>query len=86
MKDDFEKFIEDMFKIDKHENFEFKTLYGFTFVYKRTIYLVGGNLSSAEISPAGIIFEENDEIYFAPLDETIKIETIVKEFVENSLG
>lgn len=85
MKYDVEKFITDLFKIDKHENFEFKTLYGFTFVFKRTIFVMNGNISSAELSPAGIIFEENDEIYFAPLDETIKIEAIVKEFVDNCL-
>ena len=85
MKDEIEKFITDLFSIDEHESFEFKTLYGFTFAFKRTVFEVNGMISSEELSPAGIIFEENDEIYFAPLDETIKIEAIVKEFVEKCL-
>ena len=81
MKDDFEKFIEDMFKIDKHENFEFKTLYGFTFVFQKWILTYGENYSSSEIKPVGIIYEENGEYYLAPLDETIEIDAIIKEFV-----
>lgn len=85
MKDDIEEFIEDMFKIKHHDKYEFKTLYGFTFVFKRTAFEVNEKIASAEISPAGIIYEENDEIYLAPLDETIEIETIVKEFVDKCL-
>ena len=85
MKSEIENFITDLFQMDRHDSFEFKTLYGFTFVFKRTIFEVNGNISSEELSPAGIIFEENDEIYFALLDETIKIETIVEEFVKDCL-
>ena len=85
MKDDIEEFIEDMFKINHHNRYEFKTLYGLTFVFKRTTFEVDEKVASEEISPVGIIYEENDEIYLAPLDETIKIEPIVKEFVDNCL-
>ncbi|MBQ6511697.1 hypothetical protein [Methanobrevibacter sp.] len=85
MKDDIEEFIEDMFKIKHHDRYEFKTLCGFTFVFKRTTFEVNEKVASEEISPAGIIYEENDEIYLAPLDETIKIEAIVKEFVDKCL-
>ena len=85
MKDKIEDYLEDLFKIYTKENFEFKTLCGFTFVIKRTMFELDGRASSEEISPAGIIFEENDEIYFAPLDETIKIEAIVEEFVKHCL-
>ena len=85
MKDEVEKFLEDIFKIDHHDKFEFRTLFGFTFVIKQTVFEVNDKISSEEISPVGIIYEENDEIYFAPLDETIKIEPIIKEFVNYCL-
>lgn len=85
MKDDVENLIADILKINHQDQFEFKTLCGFTFVFKRTTFDVNGNVSSQEISPVGIIYEENDEIYFAPLDEITKIEPIVEEFVKNYL-
>ena len=41
------------------------------------------SLTSAEIKPVGIFYEENGEFYLAPLDETINIEQIVEEYVKN---
>jgi predicted transglutaminase-like protease len=43
------------------------------------------HIPSASIRPVAIIYEENDQYYLAPLDEPIKINEIVKEFVENIL-
>ena len=43
---------------------------------------INNNLSSAEILPIGIIYDENGEYYFAPLHETDEIHEIVKSFVE----
>lgn len=86
MNDDIEKFIEDIFEISHDEKFEFKKFCGFIFVFKRTTYRLRGTVTSDEISPAGIIYEENDEIYLAPLDEIVEIEAIVKEFVKDYLN
>lgn len=64
---------------------ELKTLYGFTFVFKTRIIHTKGKISSAEIKPLGIIYDENDQYYFAPLDEVDNIDEIVKEYVEKYL-
>ena len=42
-------------------------------------------ISSAEIKPLGIIYEENGEYYLSPLDRIDDIEAIMKEFVESYL-
>ena len=85
MKEKIEEFIEDLFTIDHESHYRFKSLYGFTFVFRETIFEFHGKISSAEIRPVGIIYEENDEFYFAPLDEIDKIEPIVKEFIDFAL-
>jgi hypothetical protein len=56
-----------------------------TFGFKSEIASVRDSVSSASIIPMGIIYRENDEYYFAPLDETYQINEIVKEFVEKEL-
>ena len=78
-------FIEDIFDFKIDTEYHFKTLYGLTFVFKSEIATVRDNVSSASIIPMGIIYRENDEYYFAPLDETYQIDDIVKEFVEKEL-
>ena len=55
MKDDIEEFIEVMFKIKHHDRYEFKTLCGFTFVFRRTTFEVNDEIASEEMSPVGII-------------------------------
>ena len=85
MNDKFEEFIADFFEINENINYEFHNLYGLIFVFKRTVFEFRKEIASTEISPVGIIYEENDEIYFAPLDEVTKIDAIVKEFVKNLL-
>ena len=83
MSDNILEDIKDIFKITQDITYDFKTLYGFTIVFKTNITSVGGKISSAEIQPVGIIYEENDQYYFAPLDKAENITEIVKEFVEN---
>lgn len=77
-----DKILKDIFNIKMDTSYEFKELYGLTFVFRRMTFIFKPPASSAEIRPAGIIYEENDQYYFAPLDETVDIEEIVKEFVK----
>lgn len=72
----------DQFNIRKNVEFKFREIFGFTFVFRQTFFCIGEKVSSAEIKPVGIIYEENGEFYFAPLDEVSEIDAIVKEFVE----
>ena len=78
-------FVEDIFDFKIDTEYHFRTLHGLTFVFKSEIATVRDNVSSASIIPMGIIYRENDEYYFAPLDETYQINEIVKEFVEKEL-
>ena len=63
----------------------FKKIHGFTFVFKEEILAIKNQIASGEIKPIGIIYEENGEYYFAPLDEVDDIKPIIKIFVENYL-
>lgn len=85
MKDEIIDFLKGELDMDGHVDFEFREAYGFTFVFRKSILTYGENYSSGEIRPVGIIYEENGEYYLAPLDETIEIDAIVKEFVRNCL-
>ena len=75
----------DMFSINETCNFEFREVCGFTFVFKTRILTMNDKLTSASIKPVGIIYEENGEYYFAPLDETVDINVIIEEFVKKCL-
>ena len=83
MKDEIMEFLIDQFDITEDTTFEFREICGFTFVFKKSFFTYHEKYSSAEIRPVAIIYEENGEFYLAPLDETTKIDAIVKEFVEN---
>ena len=85
MKDEINEFLVDLFELDKKTKIEFRKLYGFTFAFKTTILKINSEISSAEIRPVGIIYEENDEYYFAPLDKVTKKEEIIKKYVEDFL-
>lgn len=65
---------------------EFKKLYGFTFVFEKNTVTINDNIASAEIKPVGIIYEENDEYYFAPLDAVNNINVIVEEFAKKYMS
>lgn len=82
MSDDILDEIKNIFEITEDTDYEFRKLYGFTFVFKRKIISVGEKISSAEIKPAGIIYEENGQYYYAPLDKTENITEIIEKYVE----
>ena len=73
---------EEFFKITQDTEFKFKDSYGFTFVCEENILRINEKISSVELKPVGIIYEENDEYYFAPLDEVGDIKAIINEFMK----
>lgn len=85
MKDEILEFIKDEFEFDEKVEIDFREICGFTFVIKTSILKLNEKLSSAEVKVIGIIYEENDEYYFAPLDKVGKKDPIIEEFVEKCL-
>ena len=83
MDSDIRKFVHDALDIEVTSEYEFRKLYGFTFVFRTDMIAINDRISSAEIAPIGIIYDENGEYYYAPLDVTDEIDKIVKKFVEN---
>lgn len=75
-------FIYDTLNIEETIRYEFRTICGFTFAFKKEEIRINNHLSSAEILPAGIIYEENGEFYFAPLHDAVEIDEVIKSFVE----
>ena len=73
---------EGFFKINQDTEFKFKDSYGFTFVFEENILRINEKISSTELKPVGIIYEENGEYYFAPLDEVGDIKAIINEFMK----
>lgn len=73
----------EIFEIRQDTEIEFKEMYGLTFAFIRKITQIKERISSAEISPLGIIYSKNGEYYFAPLDEVQNINEIVREYVKN---
>ena len=76
------KFIGNMFDFTVKSEYDFRELYGFTFVFRRDIVIMNDQMTSAEIQPVGIIYEENGQYYYAPLHGSDEIEDIVQEFVK----
>ena len=44
--------------------------------------LIKDKISAYEIIPIGIIYTENDEYYFAPLDRVDYIDDVIEEYVK----
>ena len=82
MSDNIFKDIKSIFEIRDNTTFEFKEICGFTFVFKTQILILRNKVSSAEIKPVGIIYEEKGEFYFAPLGRAGDIDEIVREYVK----
>ena len=80
MDSDIEKFIKDTLDLNETIDYEFKELYGFTFVFKQSIISFNDNVSSLEIKPVGIIYKEHNEICYAPLDKNENVEEIIKNY------
>ena len=74
--------LKDIFEIRQENQYEFKKVFGFTFVFKKRILYFRDNVASAEISPLGIIYDENGEYYFAPIRRSVNISEVVKEYVK----
>ncbi len=85
MPDEIKKFVEDLFSIEEKNEYEFRHLYGFTFVFKRSLIIIMDSATSVEIKPVAIIYEENGEYYLAPIDVVDDIAGLVKEYVENCI-
>ena len=79
------EFFDEMLEITDHIEYVFEKRFGLTFVFRRDITFIRDKITSAEIIPMGIIYEENDQYYFAPLYDKDEIEAIVKEFVEKEI-
>ena len=82
MEDKLKKFVYDTFEIETDSEYQFKEMYGLAFVFKNETVMINKRLSSKLLSPVGIIYEENDEYYFAPLDEVGDIKVIINEFMK----
>lgn len=82
MNEHIEDLIEDMFDFSIEREYLFEKRYGFTFVMRRDIATFNDQMSSAEIKPVGIIYEENGEYYYAPLYGEGEIDDIIQEFVK----
>lgn len=85
MSDNILKDIENLLEVKYDTTYDFKEVYGLTFAFKIIVIRFRGRISSAEISPVGIIYEENGEYYLAPIDEAVNIHEIVKEFVKKCI-
>lgn len=83
MEDKIKEFVYDTFEIETDSEYQFKELYGLTLVFKNDIITIGKRISSCSLSPVGIIYEENNEYYFAPLDKSVSLRDIVREYVKN---
>lgn len=80
-----DNFLKDLFKITEDTSFEFKEICGFTFAFMTKTTLINNKISSYEIQPVGIIYVENDEYYFAPIEEMENIDEVIEKYVENCL-
>lgn len=85
MEDKITRFIYDTFEIERDSKYHFRNLYGLTFVFKDDVITMRNHVRSYSISPIGIIYKENEEYYFAPLDRTATLNEIIKEYVEECL-
>lgn len=85
MEDKLKKFVHDTFEIETDGEYQFKEMYGLTFVFKNETVLIKKRIISNSLSPVGIIYEENDEYYFAPLDENISLSDVVPEYINKCL-
>lgn len=78
-------FIHDALNFNVIVEYDFRKLYGFTFAFKSEFIGMKDHLTSASITPVGIIYEENGEFYLAPLYDDIEIEEVIKSYVEKEI-
>ena len=63
---------------------EFKDINGLTFVFTINFIFIEDKIASAEITPTGIIYRNNKDIFFAPLSETNDLKEIIKKYVDEN--
>ena len=80
-----EKLIEDFVKITSLKEYQFREVCGLTFVFEKKIAFINDEISSGEMKPLAIIYEENGEYYLAPLHAVDEINEVVKEFVRTQI-
>ena len=68
--------------MDITHEYHFRKHCGFTFALRYDTIIINEELSSISIEPVGIIYEENGEYYYAPLDSSDEIAEIIKEFCQ----
>jgi hypothetical protein len=78
-----EEFIKDFIDLKEIKKIDFKKVCGFYFAIQTTHITIKNEISSSEIKPIAIIYEENDQYYFAPLYGQENINEIVKNYVED---
>ena len=71
--------------VESQSEFEFREICGFTFVFLRNILIFEDKITSGELRPVAIIYEENGEFYLAPLDKVKDIDAIVEKYVEDCI-
>ena len=74
--------IEKFLDIKTKNEYLFHELCGLTFVFKRHTTFLNSQITSGEIYPLGIIYEENGQYYYAPLYDEDEIDKIVSEYVK----
>ena len=83
MRDEIFNELGEIFKVRQDTTIELKELYGFTFVFKKRVIGFRDKGFSAEISPLGIIYDENGQYYFAPLHRSVNMNEVVREYVKS---
>ena len=79
------EYVHKAFDIDEIVEYSFRKLHGFTFAFKSEFVIIRGNLTSASITPVGIIYEENSEFYLAPLYGDVEIDEVIRTYVEEGI-
>lgn len=82
---DIEELIKDFTGITVIKEIDFKKVCGFYFAVETAYIIIKDEISSSEIKPVAIIYEENDQYYLAEIDGTCQTEEVVKNFVEKCL-
>lgn len=77
-------FISDIANFKESSEYDFYEICGFTFVFKSEFLQVKNQISSASITPIGIIYDENEEYYFAPLADDVNVDNIVKNYLKEN--
>ena len=85
MDSNIKKFLDEFVEIKEIKDYHFREVCGFTFVFKEELLFLNDEISSCEIKPIAIIYEENGEYYLSHIDVIDEIEAVVKGYVEEIL-